>query len=153
MSNFSYSHSVFKRLLLQTRKIQGLFGKGLKEIFFERPFSKFVQESFTKTLWKKVKLLKTSNFTFFRNVFYAIYILKSFNYHISVAVCSFFEFGTVSTWCIGEWLKLKLHILNFLKISRVMMERPNIAIYHVREFSNFVREMSGNFISSGLLQA
>ena len=28
-SNFSFSYSVFKRLLLQTRKNQGLFGKGL----------------------------------------------------------------------------------------------------------------------------
>ena len=29
-SNFSVSHSVFKRLVTQTRKNQGLFGKGLK---------------------------------------------------------------------------------------------------------------------------
>ena len=29
-SNFSFSHSVFERLVLQTRKNQGLFGKGLK---------------------------------------------------------------------------------------------------------------------------
>ena len=29
-SNFSFSHSVFKRLVLQTHKNQGLFGKGLK---------------------------------------------------------------------------------------------------------------------------
>ena len=29
MSNFSFSHSVFKRLLVQTHKNQGLFGKGL----------------------------------------------------------------------------------------------------------------------------
>ena len=29
-SNFSYSHCVFKRLVLQTGKNQGLFGKGLK---------------------------------------------------------------------------------------------------------------------------
>ena len=28
-SNSSYSHSAFKRLVLQTRKNQGLFGKGL----------------------------------------------------------------------------------------------------------------------------
>ena len=28
-SNFPFSHSVFKRLLLQTRKKKGLFGKGL----------------------------------------------------------------------------------------------------------------------------
>ena len=30
-SNFSFSHSVFKRLVLQTRKNQGLFGKGLTQ--------------------------------------------------------------------------------------------------------------------------
>ena len=36
-----------------------------------------------------------SNFTFFHNVFYTIYILKSFQSHISVVVCSFFELGAV----------------------------------------------------------
>ena len=30
-SNFSFSHSVFKRHVLQTRKNQGLFGKGLSK--------------------------------------------------------------------------------------------------------------------------
>ena len=30
MSNFSFSYSVFRRLVLQTRKNQGLFGKGLR---------------------------------------------------------------------------------------------------------------------------
>ena len=30
-SIFSFSHSVFKRLVLQTRKNQGLFGKGLMD--------------------------------------------------------------------------------------------------------------------------
>ena len=30
MSNFSFFHSFFKRVILQTRKNQGLFGKGLK---------------------------------------------------------------------------------------------------------------------------
>ena len=32
-SNFSFSHCVFKRLVLQTRKNQGLFGKWLKAPF------------------------------------------------------------------------------------------------------------------------
>ena len=32
-SNFSFSYSVFKRLVLQTRKNQGLFGKGLSVRF------------------------------------------------------------------------------------------------------------------------
>ena len=54
---------------------------------------------------EKVKLLKVSNFTFFHIVFYAICILKPFNSHISVGICSFFKFGTVSKWCIREWVK------------------------------------------------
>ena len=36
MSNFSFSHSVFKRLILQTRKNQGLFGKGLNTCIQKR---------------------------------------------------------------------------------------------------------------------
>ena len=54
---------------------------------------------------KQVKLLKMSIFTFFNNVFYAIFVIKSFNSHISVVVFSFFEFGTVSKWSIREWVK------------------------------------------------
>ena len=57
-----------------------------------------------------MKLLKESNFTFFHNVFYAISIFKSFNSHISVVVCSFFEFGMVSKWCIREWVEKKKQI-------------------------------------------
>ena len=64
-----------------------------------------MEKSLRKTLWKKVKLLKMSNFTFSHYVFYAIYILNSFNGCISIVVCSFFEFGTVSKWCIREGLK------------------------------------------------
>ena len=63
-------------------------------------------KSLRKTLWKKVKLLKMSNFIFYHDVSYAICILKSFNSHISVAVCKFFKFGTVSKWCVREWVKL-----------------------------------------------
>ena len=37
MSNFSFFHSVFKRLVLQTRENQGLFGKGLP--FTKQKFS------------------------------------------------------------------------------------------------------------------
>ena len=31
-SNFSFSQSIFKRLVLQTHKNQGLFGKGVKKM-------------------------------------------------------------------------------------------------------------------------
>ena len=36
VSNFSFSHSVFKRLVLQTHKNQRLFGKGLNTKFTSR---------------------------------------------------------------------------------------------------------------------
>ena len=67
-------------------------------------FEHMEEKSFRKTLWKKMKLLKMSNFILFQNVFYAICFLKSFNSHISFVVCSFFEFGTVSKWCIRNGL-------------------------------------------------
>ena len=67
----------------------------------KKPLGK--KNTFRKT-WKNVELLKMSNFTFFHNVFYAVCTLKSFNSHISVIVCSLFEFGTVSKWCIREWV-------------------------------------------------
>ena len=68
-------------------------------------FNTMKKKSFWKTLWKKVKLLKMSNFTFFHNFFYAICILKSFSSNISVVFCSFLEFGMVSKCCIREWSK------------------------------------------------
>ena len=39
-SNLSFSHSVFRRLVLQTRKNQGLFGKGLNT-FLKKQSSAF----------------------------------------------------------------------------------------------------------------
>ena len=36
-SNFSISHSVFERLVQQTRTNQGLFGKGLRNKTFKEP--------------------------------------------------------------------------------------------------------------------
>ena len=41
MSNFSFSHSVFKRPVLQTRKNLGLFGKVLRHLTFMRLKAKF----------------------------------------------------------------------------------------------------------------
>ena len=52
---------------------------------------------------EKGEIAHLSNFTFFHDV---CCTLKSFDSHISVVVCSFFEFGTSSKWCIREWVKL-----------------------------------------------
>ena len=53
---------------------------------------------------KKGEIAQMSNLTFSFNVFYGICILKSFDSHIPVVVCSSFEFGTVSKCCIREWI-------------------------------------------------
>ena len=45
MRNFSFSHSVFKRLVLQTRKNQGLFGKGLNnDVYYKIYLSKGIKK-------------------------------------------------------------------------------------------------------------
>ena len=74
MSNFSFSHSVFKRLVLQTRKNQGLFGKGLKLKEFADEDLKLDEtgKNFAKSVKNaggKEKLLVTSNSSFFHCVF------------------------------------------------------------------------------------
>ena len=55
-SNFSVSHSVFKRFILKTRKNQGLFGKGLSlNIVLHQlrsKFLQFVQSSLDSASWE-----------------------------------------------------------------------------------------------------
>ena len=52
-SNFSFSHSVFKRIVMQTRRNQGLFGKDLNTIYFteidRNKFLKHILISFDPT--------------------------------------------------------------------------------------------------------
>ena len=96
-------------------------------------FNTLKKKNFRKTLWKKVKLLKMSNFTFFHNVFYAICILKSFNSHISVVVNSFFEFGTVSKWCNREWVKfgaIPVNFSYFLEIPLNKLDSKRLSLKH-----------------------
>ena len=54
-SNFSFSHSVFKSLVMQTRKNQGLFGKGLKAVISVKDTMSWVDKSF-----REIPLLHSS---------------------------------------------------------------------------------------------
>ena len=72
---------------------------------------KHMKKSCRKTLWKKVKLLKMSNFTFFHNVFLAICILKSFNSHMSVVICSFLNLGQSQNSVLGIGLIKELQFV------------------------------------------
>ena len=50
MSNFSFSHSVFKRLLLKTHKNSGLFGKGLRPVQIDIKFCRKIWRTRQHTL-------------------------------------------------------------------------------------------------------
>ena len=60
-SNFSFSRGVSRRLLMQTRKIQGLFGKGLTRMLqsvTENPFADNEDEGQTvQNLWSYIPTL------------------------------------------------------------------------------------------------
>ena len=76
-SNFSFSHGVFKGLVLQTRKNKGFSGKGLNmelvnkwqttNLVFNIMAKSYLKGQ--KTLWEKEKLLVASNFSFSHGVF------------------------------------------------------------------------------------
>ena len=95
-SNFSFSHSVFKRLVSQRRQKVSLCGNGLTHSLINHfetvPKSKKLQTTTEmwllkdsdiqiaeKTMWKKVKLLILSNFTFFHNVFLKLFSSMCWN--------------------------------------------------------------------------
>ena len=76
----------------------------------------------------KGEIAQMTNFTFFHYVFYSICILKSIKSHILLVICSFFKFGTVSKWCIREWVKVQfysekeVHILAMTNCCCMTME-------------------------------
>ena len=87
-----------------------------------------------------------SNFTFFHNVFYAICTLKSSSSHTSVIICSFFELGTVSKWCIREWVNPLPHkkILDSSKLKAFADDK-----IRVTEKLKFVLERVENTVGKG----
>ena len=117
MSNFSFSHSAFypfgklSAIFFQIQNWHLLTlsnWKGLKFVVWERvnvtsrqlnPYQKkplFLRICSTfllKTLWKKEKLLVTSNFSFSHRVFYPFRELSIIFVKFYIVVCSFFEFG------------------------------------------------------------
>ena len=87
-----------------------------------------------------------SNFTIYHNVFYTICLLKSFNSHISVVVCSFFEFRTVSKWRIREWVNRLPNVKN-LDASK-LKALPDYIINFAETFK-FNLEIVENIIEKG----
>ena len=64
----------------------------------------------------KGKIAQKEQFHLFPQCFLGNVYLKSFNRHISIVLCSFFEFGTVSKWCIREWVKIRCTVTASVKL-------------------------------------
>ena len=107
LENFLHFHQILNRhlqILSVWKRLKLVVWETVNPCLQIYSFQRIEEKGCRKTLWKKVKLLEMSNFTFSHNVLYSIFILNSFDSHISVVICSFFEFGTFSKWCIWEWV-------------------------------------------------
>ena len=79
MSNFSFSHTVFKRLELQTRKNKCLFGKELN------------------TLYDRMKLFATRNFALSNHVFYPFGELSVIFIKFKIVIFKLIQIGRVES--------------------------------------------------------
>ena len=139
-ANFSSSHSVFKRLALQTRKNKGLFGKGLN----------LSQTSLCtillKILWEKEKLFILSNISTVFSALLLIFLLFSFNLKLSSANSLSYRSLKFVIWervnvILRIWNKTRLHI-QYSLISDVHKEnffQPNRLSNALFSFSLYVQ--------------
>ena len=120
MSNFSFSHSVFNRLILQTRKTRPCFGKGLKDLlvqslkhkicflvyhtlnpFPNKPrFSWVCSTSLWKTPWEKEEIACNKQFLLFPQCFLPIW----------GTFCHFHQIWNCRLQTLSLWKSLKLVI-------------------------------------------
>ena len=111
-SNFSFSHSVFKRLVLQTCKNQGLFRKGLTMLFLSFPvvnedsplrctminniydisifqfllhYLKFIKDWFDPSTWDSVPITRTC-WSILRDSYHSNLALRYRPQHIAIAI-------------------------------------------------------------------
>ena len=122
MSNFSFSHSVFKRLSFLHSKNQGLFGKGFNSFQNKPWFLRVWSTSLLKTLWDRKKLLVTSNFFFSHRVSYPFVEISAFFVKFEIVVCKLLQFGPVQNLSFWKGLKvvtIPVHCISFYKVSDV----------------------------------
>ena len=112
-SNFSFSHNVFKRLILQTRKNQGLFGKRLKN-----PTCTHKLCQLTVLILKSVLPWASSSFGLFvfwpaRNINFCVFIFFKLliSYNGSLDKC---HTSSINTLIIVWFRARKIHVRSSL---------------------------------------
>ena len=74
-------------------------------------FSRVCSTSLLKTLWEKEKLLLTSNFSFFRSVFFPLRKLSAIFIEFEIVICKLFQFGRVQNLSFGKGLNTSIRFL------------------------------------------
>ena len=78
----------------------------MSKVFFPKQalFLHVCSARLLKTLWKKEKLLVTSNFSFSNSVFYSLVELSALFIQFEIVVCKLFQFGRVQNLSFGKGL-------------------------------------------------
>ena len=125
-SNFSFSHSVFKRLVSQGRQKVSLCGNGLSAYTLYRHFNPFPNKpwflgvfstSLLKTLRENEKLLLMTNFSFCHSVFYPFIELSVLSIEFEIAICKFLDFEKVYNLSFGKGLNSVAPTNDFLFLA------------------------------------
>ena len=117
--NCSFSHSVFRILVQQTRKKPGLVWKRVKSLPNNPWFVCVNSTILLKTLREKEKLLVTSNFSFSHIVFYPFRELSATLTKFEIVICKLSQFGRVKIFSFGKGL-MYLTQVNLLSLSRLI---------------------------------
>ena len=117
MSNFFFSHSVFKRLVSQGRQKVSLCGDGLTQVVSYTGlaipvFLHVCNTHLLKTLWEPGKieiacnyLWAFSNFSFAYSIFYVFEeLLIIFSIKFKIVVCKLFQSGKILIFVV--WIKV-----------------------------------------------
>ena len=110
-SNFSFSRSVFKRLVLQTRKNQGLFGKGLTH-YQQYSILTHYRYIVVENIVRKGEIVCNKQLLLFSQCFLP-YMILTFHFRCTLKYCLQF----VSIWTSLK-LILMLPNLNFRQVHQ-----------------------------------
>ena len=109
----------------------------------KRCFYVSADKSFENTVGKgeKEKLLVTSNFPFFHNVFYSLEELSAIFIKFEIAVCKLFQFETVKNLSFGRELnKVKFFFFTLIKSSLALLGSIGF-VFTWKQFLNFPHDI------------
>ena len=158
MSNFTFFHNVFYATCILTLYSINTHFKLFKQTTFENIVGKEeIARHEQVLLFPQCFLLDQNSISPFGNIYDIISLfaaeleepkidmwgkgLKSFNSNIQIVVCSFFEFGTVSKWCVRKRVKTSWRQIEVLGIDFLVSIFFKSHFYQINMSLSFVSIM------------